>query len=71
MKWVWVQKHSRKAPLASGNVQLPDSTAQYRGCDTELYLSVSPHWGNWIKDTYMCVVLVAQLCLTVFDPRDY
>ena len=27
MKWVWVQKRSRKDRLASGNVQLPDSTA--------------------------------------------
>ena len=27
MKWVWAQKHSRKDPHASGNVQLPDSTA--------------------------------------------
>ena len=27
MKRVWVQKHSRKDPRASGNVQPPDSTA--------------------------------------------
>ena len=26
MKWVWAQKHSRKDPHASGNVQLPDRT---------------------------------------------